>query len=65
VERIRRVDHDTLQIETSFHDPKTYTKPGKARQVYQLMPPGYEIMERVRCDDMLGFGKRTGQETFE
>ncbi len=65
VERIRRVDHDTLQIETTFHDPKAYTKPGRARQVYQLMPPGYEIMERVRCDDMLGFGKRTGQETFE
>ena len=65
VERIRRVDPDTLQIETSFHDPKAYIKPGKAKLIYQLMPPAYEIMERVRCDDMLGFGKRTGQETFE
>ncbi len=65
VERIRRVDHDTLQIETTYDDPKAYTKPGKSKLLYQLMPPGYEIMERVRCDDMLGFGKRTGQELFE
>ncbi len=65
VERIRRVDHDTLQIETTFDDPKAYTKPGRDKKVFELMPSGYEIIEDVRCDEMLEFGKRTGQELFE
>ncbi len=65
VERIRRVDHDTLQIETTYDDPKAYTKPGRDKKVFELMPPDYEIVEDVVCDEMLGFGKRTGQELFE
>src|SRR6266852_28503 len=44
VERIRRVDHDTLQDDFTIEDPKTFTKPWTAQQMYKLKP-GWEIAE--------------------
>jgi hypothetical protein len=49
VERIRRVDHDTLEDDVTIEDPQAYTKPITARQVYRLKP-GWEIRELV-CDE--------------
>jgi hypothetical protein len=49
VERIRRVDHDTLVDDFTIEDPKAYTKPWKASQTYHLKP-GWEIAEYV-CDN--------------
>lgn len=34
VERIRRVDHDTLEVEVSFDDPKAYTKPFSVKRTF-------------------------------
>jgi hypothetical protein len=48
-ERIRRVDHDTLQDDFTIEDPKAYTKPWTAQQIYKLKP-GWEIAEYV-CDN--------------
>jgi hypothetical protein len=48
-ERIRRVDHNTLQDDFTIEDSKTFTKPWTAQQIYKLKP-GWEIQEYV-CDN--------------
>ena len=52
VERIRRVDHATLQFDLTFDDPKAYTKPWMGKQVFKLRP-GWEIPEHIICEDHL------------
>ena len=49
VERIRRVDHDTLVDAITIDDPMAYTKPITSQQVYKLKP-GWEIQEYV-CEE--------------
>jgi hypothetical protein len=44
VERIRRVDRDTLEDNFTIEDPKAFTKPWTSQQVYKLKP-GWEIAE--------------------
>jgi len=48
-ERIRRVDHDTLRDDFTVEDPKAFTKPWTASQIYKLKP-GWEIAEYT-CDN--------------
>ena len=57
VERFRRVNRDTLEIDFLFDDPKTYTKPWTGKKVYRLQRPGFEVMEDVVCEDHLEIGK--------
>jgi hypothetical protein len=52
VERMRRVDHDTLQIDFTFDDPKAYTKSWTGQKVFRLRP-GWEIAEQVCADNFL------------
>ncbi len=52
VERIRRVDHNTLEIDFLFDDPKAYTKPWGGKKVFHLKPD-WEIMEQIVCEDRL------------
>ena len=62
VERIRRVDHDSLTIDLIVDDPKAYTKPWGAKLVFQLRPD-WKIMEHV-CEDnasFLDFNKKATQ----
>jgi hypothetical protein len=49
IERIRRVDHDTLVDDITIEDPMAYTKPLTNQQVYKLKP-GWEIQEYV-CEE--------------
>jgi hypothetical protein len=49
IERIHRVDHDTLQDDMTIDDPKAYTKPWTGQQVYKLRP-GWHLIEYV-CED--------------
>jgi len=56
VERFRRVDHDTLEVEFRLEDPKAFTKPWGVKKTYQLMP-NLEILERITCEDHLQMGK--------
>jgi hypothetical protein len=53
VERIRRVDHDSLEIELTVDDPKAYTKPWGAKLNFQLRTD-WKIMEHV-CEDNVSF----------
>ncbi|PYS15570.1 MAG: hypothetical protein DMG17_14340 [Acidobacteria bacterium] len=55
VERFRRVDHNTLEIEFRFEDPKAFTKPWTAKKVYKLTPdwqyiPGFTCEDRFKTD---------------
>jgi len=49
VERIRRVNHDTLTIDTTIEDPKAYTKPWGGHAIYDLKPD-WNLGEMV-CED--------------
>ena len=63
VERFRRVNRNTLEIEFTFNDPKTYTKPWTAKKVYQLQPPDYEMKPDVLCEQYRKLGlKKDGFE---
>ena len=53
VERIRRIDRNTLQIDLAIDDPKAYTKPWGGQLIYQLRP-GWTITEMV-CEDNVTF----------
>ncbi len=53
VERIRRVDHDSMEIDLTVDDPKAYTKPWTATLNYKLRTD-WKIMEHV-CEDNAGF----------
>ncbi len=55
VERIRRVDHDTLEVEILLEDPKAFTKPWGGKRVYQLRPD-WDIIESVQCEGELEIG---------
>jgi hypothetical protein len=62
VERMRRVDHDTLMIDITIDDPQAYTMPLKTQRKY-ILKPGWNIMEYI-CEDnrvsFLGFEKKVG-----
>jgi hypothetical protein len=63
VERIRRVDHDTLEITFTVDDPKAYTKPWGAKLIFELKPD-WKIMEQI-CEDnasFLDFNKKAVQK---
>lgn len=49
VERIRRIDHNTLVDDFTFEDPKAYTKAWTVQQVYDLKPD-WKIRENV-CEE--------------
>jgi len=53
VERIRRVNHDSLEIDLTIDDPKAYTKPWEAKLNFQLRTD-WKIMEHV-CEDNVSF----------
>jgi len=53
VERIRRLDHDTLEIEFTVDDAKAYTKPWGTKMVFQNRPD-WKVMENV-CEDNASF----------
>ena len=57
IERIHRVDEKTLQVDFTFDDLKSYTKPWTALMRLRLHPD-WDIMEHV-CEDNLAF------ESFE
>jgi hypothetical protein len=57
VERIHRTDDGTLQVDFTFADPVSYTKPWTAQMRFQLHSD-WDILEHV-CEDNLAF------ESFE
>jgi hypothetical protein len=53
VERIRRVDHDFMEIDFTIDDPKAYTKPWGTKLIFE-QKPSWKIMEQI-CEDNAGF----------
>jgi len=53
VERIRRVEHNILEVNITIDDPKAYTKPWEGRLIFQLKPD-WKIMEFI-CEDNVTF----------
>ena len=45
VERFRRPNHNTLEIDFTFDDPKTYTRTWTGKKIFDLAPAGYEVLE--------------------
>jgi hypothetical protein len=50
VERIRRIDHDTLQDDLTIDDPKAYKKSWTGQQVFKLRP-SWRLLEYVCAGD--------------
>ena len=56
VERIRRLDPNSLQIDFTFDDPKAYTKPWNGKRVFdKLTGVKAEILEFITCLDHLEY----------
>ena len=51
VERFRRLDPDTLQIDLLFDDPKSYTKPWTGKMIFPRAPPGLAILDDSLCEE--------------
>ena len=49
IERYRRSTPDTLLLDITIDDPKTYTKPWTGQRVYKLRTD-WEILEHFACD---------------
>ena len=50
IERLRRMDHDTLVDEYTIEDPKAYTKPWTAQKTFKLKPD-WQIQEYVFAEN--------------
>jgi hypothetical protein len=62
VERIRRIDQHSLEIDFTVDDPKAYTKPWGTKLIFE-QKPDWKIMEQV-CEDnasFLEFNKKATQ----
>jgi hypothetical protein len=54
VERMHRVDRDTLMIDITIDDPQAYTAPLKSQRKY-ILKPSWNIMEYVCEDNRVSF----------
>src|SRR5579864_602879 len=50
IERLRRTDHDTLQVDYTIDDLKAYTRPWTAQRIFKLKPD-WEIKEYVCAEN--------------
>ena len=53
VERMRRTDAKTMQIDITLEDPKTFTAPVKGTLIYELGPAKAELGEYIVCEDRI------------
>jgi hypothetical protein len=56
VERIRRLNQNSLEYEVTINDPKAYKKPWTRKMVQDLLPPGFQLLEGVLCEELLEIG---------
>src|SRR5260370_16027215 len=56
VERIRRLNPKALQYEGTIDDAKAYKKPWTRKIVQDSLPPGFQLLEGVLCEELLGMG---------
>jgi hypothetical protein len=53
VERYRRVNQDSMEIQVTFEDPEIYTKPLVGNTMTLRLSPNIEFTEWVTCDDRI------------
>ena len=53
VERYRRVNYDTMEVQVTFEDPEIYTKPLVGNTMTLRRMPDTKIIEWVSCDDRI------------
>jgi hypothetical protein len=58
IERIRRVDPQTLQIDFTFEDPMAYTRPWTAKHTFKLVPDGKMTETVTTMSDELRYRER-------
>ena len=58
VEQFRLLDRETIQIDFTFDDPKTYARPWNGKKIFKRAPPDFEILEDTICEDWLEMGKK-------
>jgi len=56
VERIRRLNPKALEYEVTIDDPKAYKKPWTRKIVQDSLPPGFQMLEEVVCEELLEMG---------
>jgi hypothetical protein len=56
VERIRRLNQNSLEYEVTINDPKAYKKPWTRKMVQDLLPAGFQLLEGDMCDELLEMG---------
>jgi len=61
VARMRRVNHDKLQIDWKFDDPKAFTKPWTGQSIYRYHPD-WTLEEFISCEDRLLHGGESLEE---
>lgn len=63
IERMRRIDHNTVMIDITLDDPKTYSLPMKTQRKL-ILKPGWNISEYICEDDaaFLAFEKKVGAQ---
>jgi hypothetical protein len=52
VERFHRVNKDLLEVDVTYDDPKTYTKPWVGKLAFESKP-NWELIEWISCDDRI------------
>ena len=56
VERFRRLNQKALEYEVTIDDPKAYKKPWTKKIVQDLLPPNFQMLEEVLCEELLEMG---------
>jgi hypothetical protein len=57
VERFRRTNHNTLEVQFSFDDPKAFTRKWGGTRLYQLMNADTDMSAYFVCEENLQVGK--------
>ena len=62
VERIRRVDENSLEFEVTIDDPTAYKNTWAKKIIREFAPPGPRIWDEANCEELLQMGTHYGAE---
>jgi hypothetical protein len=62
VERIRRVNQKSLEVEVAIDDPKAYKNSWRKKIVRELATPGPRIWDSANCEELLRMGTHYSAE---
>jgi hypothetical protein len=62
VERIRRANPNSLEVEVTIDDPKAYKNTWGKKIVRQLAAPGPRFWDEANCQELLRMGTHYGAE---